>query len=112
PVRTVGSLGPLLEGRGRRRRADEFLLWGRPPAPSDNEVRSRVMEICSARRRRALAKSVRRIEREACDALTIGPVPLNRRAIRRNVNLLRPPDDRPFDEAHPVHAPPMPLPTS
>jgi hypothetical protein len=75
---------------GRRRRtADEWLLWGAATRPSSALLSWRAGELTSPRLRSTLAHSLKRIEREARGGTLPGPVPLNKRALRSHLGLLR-----------------------
>jgi hypothetical protein len=75
---------------GRQRRvADEWLLWGVTARPSSVLLSWRAAELTSPRVRSLLASGLRRIEGEVCGRTMPGPVPLNKRAIRRHVHLVR-----------------------
>jgi hypothetical protein len=88
---------------GRRRRAaDEWLLWGAAARPSSALLSWRAGELTSPRLRSTLAHSLQRIEREARGGTLPGPVPLNKRAIRRHLSLVRALQERVEDRALPV----------
>jgi hypothetical protein len=90
---------------GRRRRvADEWLLWGAATPPPPALLSWRADELTSPRLRSSLAHSLRRIEREVCGGSPPGPVPLNTRALRRHVGLVRALQERLEDRARPVSA--------
>lgn len=75
---------------GRQRRtADEWLLWGVVVRPSSDLLSWRAEELTSPRLRSLLARGLRRTEREVTGRTMAGPVPLNRRAIRSNLGLVR-----------------------
>jgi len=73
----------------RRQVADEWLLWGAAARPASALLSWRARELASTRLRWTLAQSLRRIEREVCCETRLGPVPLNRAAIRAQLGLLR-----------------------
>jgi hypothetical protein len=86
----------------RRRVADEWLLWGAAARPASALLSWRAGELASARLRGTLVHSLRRIEREVRCETRLGPVPLNRRAIRAQLGLLRALRERLADRAVPV----------
>ncbi len=88
---------------GRRRRAaDEWLLRGAAARPSSALLSWRARELTSPRLRSTLARSLRGIERELRGTGLPGPIPLNRRALRLHVVLVRALEDRLDDSARPV----------
>lgn len=99
----VGSLR-WAERRRRRRAADEWLLWGAVPRPSSALLSWRAAELTSQRMRSTLAHSLRRIEREVRGGTLPGAVPLNKRALRSNLDLVHTLQERLVDPAHPVSA--------
>ncbi|HUK45410.1 MAG TPA: hypothetical protein VLV28_08950 [Gaiellaceae bacterium] len=95
-VRAAIELGRL------RRLADEWLLWGATPRPSSTLLTWRARELTSPRVRLTLAHSLGGIERELRGTSLPGPVPLNRRALRRHVVHVRALRERLEDLARPV----------
>ena len=93
-----------LELGRRRRAADEWLVWGGSAHPSSALLRWRTDELTSPQLRSTLAHSLRRIEREARGGTLPGPVPLNTRAIRSHLGLVRVLRERLEDRARPVSA--------
>jgi len=90
-------------GREERRRvADEWLLWGAAARPASALLSWRAAELASARLRGTLAHSLRRIEREVRCETRLGPVPLNKGAIRSQLGLLRALRERLADRSSPV----------
>jgi hypothetical protein len=88
---------------GRRRRAaDEWLLWGATVRPSSALLSRRAAELTSTRVRSTLARSLGGIERELRQASLPGPVPLNTRALRLHVGLVRALQQRLEDSTLPV----------
>ena len=88
---------------GRRRRAaDEWLLWGAAVRPSSDLLSWRAAELTSPRVRSTLARSLGGIERELRQASLPGPVPLNKRALRLHVGLVRALQARLEDSTRPV----------
>jgi hypothetical protein len=92
----------VLERARRRRIADEWLLWGAAARPSSALLSWRACELMSPRLRRTLARSMRRIERETRGVAHLGAVPLNKRALRRQLNLVHAVNERLADRARPV----------
>ncbi len=86
----------------RRRAADEWLLWGAAAQPSSKLLSWRAGELTSPRLRSTLARSLRGIERELLFTSMPGPVPLNKRALRLHLGLLRALQERLEDSARPV----------
>jgi hypothetical protein len=74
---------------GRRRTADRLLLWGAEPRPSSELLAWRAAELISTSSRKTLARSLRRLAREAEGRVLPGAVPVNRRGIRSQLGLLR-----------------------
>ena len=90
---------------GRRRRAvDEWLLWGATVRPSSPLLSWRAGELTSPRLRSTLARSLLGVEQEALGVAVPGPVPLNRRAIRAQLSLLRSLREQVGDLSRPVSA--------
>jgi hypothetical protein len=88
---------------GRRRRlADEWLLWGAVARPSSPLLDWRAAELSSPRLRTTLAHTLQRIERQVSGSTLPGPVPLNVRAIRCDLALLRAVRERLADTSQPV----------
>jgi len=88
-VGLVRSARAAAELGRRRRAADEWLLWGAVARPSSALLSWRVEELASPRLRSTLARGLRGIEREVRGGTLPGPVPLNARAIRRHLGLVR-----------------------
>lgn len=88
---------------GRRRRAaDEWLLWGATARPSSALLSWRARELTSPDVRLTLARSLQGIERELRGTSLPGPLPLNRRAIRVHLGLMRAMRGRLEDAERPV----------
>jgi hypothetical protein len=85
-----------------RRTADEWLLWGATARPSSALLTWRAEELTSPRLRSTLAHSLRRIEREGRGVTRPGPVPLNKRAIRLHLHLVRALHERLDDRSRPA----------
>jgi hypothetical protein len=101
----VALAGPIraLMQRGRQRdAADEWLLWGAVAHPSSPLLSRRAAELVSPRKRSMLARSLRRVERDGSKETVAAPIPLNRRAIRRNVFLVRALHERLDDHSRPI----------
>jgi hypothetical protein len=98
-----GALAAAELGR-RRRVADEWLLWGAATRPSSALLGWRAGELTSPRLRSTLAHSLKRIERETQGGTLPGPIPLNKRALRCHLGLLRALYERLEDRARPVSA--------
>ena len=96
PIRVVMELGR------RRHAADEWLLWGAVAHPSSPLLSWRAAELTSPGRRSTLARSMRRVERDASEDTVAAPVPLNRRSIRRNLGLVRALQERLDDHSRPI----------
>lgn len=96
PIRAIIELGR------QRRAADEWLLWGAIARPSSPLLSRRGAELTSPRRRSTLAHSLRRVERDVSGEAVAAPIPLNRRAIRRNVGVVRALYERLDDHSRPV----------
>ena len=92
-----------LELEGRRRAADEWLLWGAVARPSSKLLSWRAGELTSPGMRATLAHSLGRVERDTRAGAFPG-VPLNRRAIRRQIGLVRALRERLDDQSRPVSA--------
>jgi len=90
--------------RGRRRAADAWLLSQTPPRPPSSDLDRRAGELVSVRRCAQLARTLHGIEREALGRVVPGPVPLDRRAIRRQLDLVRAVEKSLADSARPVCA--------
>ena len=89
--------------KGRQRRAaDEWLLWGAVAQPSSPLLSRRAAELTSPGRRSTLARSLRRVERDVSEATVAAPIPVNRRAIRRNIGLVRALHERLDDHSRPI----------
>lgn len=73
----------------RRRTADRWLLWGAEARPDAELLAWRAAELISPRSRKVLARSLRRLRREAEGRLVPGALPLNRLEIRSQIGLLR-----------------------
>ena len=96
PIRVVMELGR------RRHAADEWLLWGAVAHPSSSLLSRRAAELTSPGRRSTLARSMRRVGRDASEETVAGPISLNRRSIRRNLDLVRALHERLDDQSRPV----------
>ena len=96
PIRVVMELGR------QRHAADDWLLWGAVAHPSSPLLSRRAAELTSRRSRSTLARSLRRVERDASGESLASPIPLNRRAIRRNLGLVRTLQQRLDDHSRPI----------
>jgi hypothetical protein len=89
----------------RSRRLADRLLYNHPRSPLVSPLALwRAAELTSERNRRSLARSVRALVREAEGAVLPSAVPLNRRAARENLKLLRRLEARLTDPSRPVSA--------
>jgi len=104
----IASVGLLQAARAaaelatRRRLADEWLLWGASARPSSALLDWRAAELGSPRLRSTLGHSLRRLEREVRGGTLPGAVPLNKRAIRCHLGLVRALQERLEDRTRPV----------
>ena len=90
------------ERRRLRSTADRLLLWGAQPQASAELIARRVDELVAPRRRKTLARSLRSIVREVEGRVLPGPVPLNRRDIRAQLELVQALETRLADLSLPV----------
>ena len=101
-VGVVDAIRVLMEKGRQRDAADEWLLWGAVAHPSSPLLSRRAAELTSPGRRSMLARSLRRVERDVSEETGAAPIPLNRRAIRRNVRLVRALHERLDDHSRPI----------
>jgi len=90
--------------RRQRRAADRWLLGEAESPPAAELIAWRAGELTSRRCRATLVRSLRRIEHEVAGRAFPGPVPLNRRAIRMQLSLVRALERRLADHTRPVAA--------
>lgn len=101
-VAVLQAVRAAAERERRRRVADEWLLWGAVARPASVLLSWRARELSSPRLCSALARSMRRIEHEVRVVAPLGPVPLNKPALRRHRCLVRALHERLDDQARPV----------
>ncbi|HWB22264.1 MAG TPA: hypothetical protein VG652_05210 [Gaiellaceae bacterium] len=101
-VALVRATRAAIERGQRRRTADDWLLWGAPARPSSALLSWRAEELQSPRLRSTLARSLARIESETRGRTLPGAVPLNKRALRLHIGLLRVLQARLADRDRPV----------
>jgi hypothetical protein len=101
-VALTRAMRSALEQGRRRRIADDWLLWGATARPSSALLSWRARELMSPRLRRTLARSMRGIERETRGRAHPGAVPLNKRALRSQLNLVHTLNERLDDRARAV----------
>lgn len=90
--------------RHRRRLAADRRLLSEMRSSASLAFGWRARELTTARRRRRLARNLQHIEREVCGEALPGPLPLNKRAIRAHLALLRALRERLEDRNRPVTA--------